>query len=70
MFISFTKSLALATLMETLGVRTAEKLERKLAGGRAISVRGLIAYRTTMAALLHQMKMDRSKKRQRLRQLP
>ena len=52
----------LAAVLGSLGVVNAERLEKKVAGGKALSVRGLIARHTVMAAAFRAMKEHRSTK--------
>ena len=51
-----------AAAMGSFGIRTTEKLEKKIAGGRALSVRGLMARRAVMAAAMQMMKQDREQR--------
>lgn len=57
----FLGSGVLAAAVSAVGIATAEKLEKQLAGGKALSVRGLMARHTLMAAIFSQMKQHRSK---------
>ena len=51
----------LAALVSAIGVAAIEKAEKKLAGGKALSVRGLMARHTLMAITFRRMKQHRSK---------
>ncbi len=51
----------LAAAISAVGINRAEKIEKRLAGGKALSVRGLIARHTVMAAIMLAMKQRRSK---------
>ncbi len=54
--VRFLGSGVLATVVSSVGIETAEKLEKKVAGGKALSVCGLQARHTLMAAMFRQMK--------------
>ena len=57
----FLGSGVLAAVVNSIGITTAERLEKQIAGGRALSVRGLIARHTLMAAMLHHVKQQKAK---------
>jgi hypothetical protein len=50
------RSMLLAGVASAMGMRAAEKVERRLAGGRAMSVRAHIAHRAFMALLFRRVK--------------
>ena len=56
MFRRYIRSALLAGTMHSTGLRLAERVERYVAGGRAVSVRGKVAHRAAMAMMFRQLK--------------
>lgn len=61
MLIRFLGSGMLAAIASSIGILTVEKFETRIAGGKAISSRALMARHTMMAAVMRQMKEHKAK---------
>ncbi len=51
----------LASAVSALGIQTVQKTEKKLAGDKALTIRGLMARHTVMAMVMRRLKQRRSK---------
>ncbi len=61
MLLRLISSSMLAALAGCLGIETSQQFEKKVTGGRALSVKGLIARHTVRAAIFSRMKEHRPK---------